>query len=144
MANEKELDDFTKDELLAMAEEFGVEVKSSQRKDAIIAAFEADGVTVELIQGFKPDTEDDLKEAGLHPLAAGEELATAPVVEAPAEEELVLVVMQRRNYTYEIRGHKFTREHPYRLVNEADADFLIEVDGGFRMASPKEARAYYS
>jgi hypothetical protein len=30
------------------------------------------------------------------------------------------------------------------LVAEKDADYLIEHDGGFRMASPKEAKEFYS
>lgn len=133
------LDDYTKDELLAHAEEFGVEVRAHQTKAAIIAAFQQDGVTVELIKGFTaPVVEADEDE---------EIVETVEPTPAPVEdddESLVLVKMIRKNASYEVRGYRFTREHPYGLVSEDNADYLIEEDGGFRMASPKEAREFYS
>jgi hypothetical protein len=55
----------------------------------------------------------------------------------------VLIKMTRPNFSYEIRGYKFTKQHPYVLVEEDDADYLIETDGGFRLASPKELRDFY-
>lgn len=131
------LSDYTKEELLAYAEEFGVEVKPSMNKPAIIAEFDSDGVTVELIQGLA--SEDDAVEE--EPVEVEE---IAPVTETADDEDLVLVKMIRKNASYEVRGYRFTREHPFALVSEENADYLIEVDEGFRMASPKEAREYYS
>lgn len=139
------IDDYTKDELLAVAEQFGTEVKSSISKRDLVTRLEEDGINVEIIQAYKADTEEDLIEAGLQPLAPTE-VIEAPAA-APVEEEddnLVLVKMTRHNYTYEVRGHRFTREHPFALVTEEDAEYLTEVEGGFRYASPKEAREYYS
>jgi hypothetical protein len=136
-------DAFTKEELVAYADEFGVEVKHSWTKKAVAKAFAEDGVTVALINGFKPDTAEELKEAGLQPVTPGE-LEPAPVVEVADEDDLVLVRMTRANRSYEVRGHRYTTEHPFALVTEATADFLIEVETGFRMATPKEAREYYS
>lgn len=131
------LTDYKKEELVAYAEEFGVELKPGMLKDAIVAAFENDGVTVELIQGFHPDADEPVEDEVVE--------ETAPVEEEPVDEaDLVLVKMVRSNHSYEVRGYRFTREHPYGLVTEEDADYLIEHDGGFQMASPKEARAYYS
>lgn len=139
------IDDYTKDELLAYAEQFGTEVPKSISKKDLVERLTEDGVTLEVIQGFKPDTDEELIEAGLHPLAADEVLeAPAPVEEEDEDDDLVLVKMTRPNGTYEVRGHRFKREHPFALVKEEDADYLIEVEGGFRMASPKEAREYYS
>lgn len=138
------LDDFTKDELLAYGEQFGVEVRASMTKAAILAEFQQDGVTFELVTGFKEDTDDERLEAGVQPAAPGELEATASAAEVEDEDDLILVKMTRKNYTYEIRGYRFNREHPYALVKESDADYLIEVDGGFRLASPKEAREFYS
>lgn len=72
----------------------------------------------------------------------------APVVEEDEEEapadDLVLIRMTRHNYSYEVRGYKFTREHPFGLVTEEDADYLVEVEGGFQMATPSEARSFYN
>jgi hypothetical protein len=56
---------------------------------------------------------------------------------------MVLVKMTRRNWSYQTRGYYFTRDHPFQLVAEDDADYLVEEDGGFQIASPKEAREYY-
>lgn len=140
------LDDYTKEELLAYAEQFGVEARHSMTKAAILKAFEEDGVDFQLVSGYNKSVEEyDAKDLGLHPTTEGELEQTAPVVEVEEDDEdLVLVKMTRLNGTYEIRGYHFTKEHPFALVKEDDADYLIERDGGFRMASPKEARAYYS
>lgn len=140
------LDDYTKDELLAYAEQFGTDANKSISKKDLVARLLEDGVTLEVIAGYNKELEEyDAKALGLHPLTEDELAAVeAPVVEDEEEEDLILVVMTRSNGTYEIRGHRFTRDHPFALVKESDADYLIEVDGGFRIASPKEARAYYS
>jgi hypothetical protein len=137
MANETVLEDFTKDELLALAEEFGVEVKASMSKAVVVEAFKSDGVTPELINGLRQDAVEDEVEETV-------EVPAAPVEAEVEEEALVLIKMTRPNRSYEVRGYRFTQEHPFSLVTEDNADFLIETEGGFRMASPKEAREYYS
>lgn len=131
------LNDFTKEELIALAPEYAVELKSGMTKPAIIKAFEEDGVSAELINALRTPTEDD------------EPVEDAPVVEveAPADEEdedLVLVRMIRTNGTYQVRGYTFRRDHPFVLVKESDADYLCGEHEGFRMATPKEAKEYYS
>jgi hypothetical protein len=135
------LEDYTKEELLAFGEQFGVEVKKTMNKSAIVEAFNEDGVTAELIEVERARQEE----------AAPVEEFEEPVVEAAVEEDddeddedLVLVRMIRANATYEVRGYVFRSSHPFALVKEEDADYLIEHEGGFRMASPKEAREFYS
>lgn len=71
--------------------------------------------------------------------------------DTPAEESVelfdakpVLLKMDRKNGTFEALGHKFTREHPYALVSQQDAQDIIDMFDGFRLASPSEAKAYYS
>ena len=142
MAQETELSDFTKEELLALAEQFGVEVKHSWNKANVIHAFEEDGVTVELIHGLaqpEPDEDEPVEIAAYEPVEDEEPLAPVAV----DDEDLVLVKMTRENWSYEVRGYKFNRTHPFGLVKESDADYLVEVDGGFRTATPREAREYY-
>lgn len=129
---------YTKDELVGFADEFGVELKNSWNKRNVATAYASDGITAELIKGLTPDPVEEEDDEPAAPVV--EEVA--PVAE-PAD-DLVLVKMVRPNHSYEVRGYKFTRTHPFGLVTEDDADFLIEHDGGFTMASPKEARAYYS
>lgn len=130
----------TKDELGAAADQFGVEVKRSMSKADLVQRLAEDGVTLSLITGFKTVDDDDAEED------AEEEIAPeAPVVDEDDDDEnLVLVRMIRANNTYQIRGYTFKLSHPFALVKEEDADYLIEHDGGFRMASPKEAREFYN
>lgn len=139
---EHELNGYTKAELLAAAEQFGVEVKTNAAKNDIIAALELDGVNKALIEGFRP-AEDDAPVEEVYDNGG----ILAPVVEAEApadEEELFLVRMTRTNGTYQVRGYTFKRDHPFVLVKESDVDYLIDVEEGFRMATPKEAKEYYS
>lgn len=56
----------------------------------------------------------------------------------------ILVKMTRENFSYEVKGYRFTKEHPFLAVDADDADWLIENEDGFRPASPKEAREFYS
>lgn len=136
---------YTKPELLAYAAKFGTDVPHNTTKKDVAALLAGDGINLELIAGQEQEEEDyDPLELGLQPLAPGEELET-PAAEAASDDEgLVLVKMIRLNRTYEIRGYVFKTTHPFALVKESDADYLIEVDGGFQMASPREAREYYS
>lgn len=129
-------DNYTKQQLLDAALSFGVEVKTNMSKSNVISAFLDDGVTHELIRGIASDDDEDSPEEPNNAVEA------APVEEE--EEDLVLVKMLRANGTYEIRGYTFKAAHPYALVKETDADFLIENDGGFAMASPREAKEFYS
>ena len=133
------LDDaFTKAELEAYADEFGVELKSSFNKRAVTLAFAEAVVSAELIKGLKGTDEEAVEEDA--PVVE----AVAPVAEPVDESDRVLIRMTRTNHSYEVRGYRFTRDNPFGLVTEDDADYLIETEGGFAMASPKEARAYYS
>jgi hypothetical protein len=57
----------------------------------------------------------------------------------------VLVKMERENYTYEIYGHMFTKEHPYIAMSSEDAQLIFDHDPrGFRIATPNEVKEYYS
>lgn len=134
------LTDFTKDELLELGPDFAVDVKPSMSKAALVKAFEDDGVTVEVINSVRNQADDEEGDTSEESVPEAE----APGADDEDDADLVLVRMIRANNTYEIRGYRFTQEHPYVLVNERDADFLIERDGGFRVASPKEAREFYS
>jgi predicted nucleic acid-binding Zn-ribbon protein len=137
------LAELTKNELLAIAEQFGTDAKSSMKKDDILAALAEDGIDDALVASVNDAAADDVEDDA--PVAVVEVEAEVSADEDDDDDaELVLVRMIRANNTYEIRGHHFTAAHPYALVKAEDADYLIEVDGGFRMASPKEAREFYS
>ena len=122
-----------KAELLQAAADFGVELGEKPTNAEIIAALVEDGVSWETYQEFYlGNTEVDLEPKPEEKISQDD------------DEEMVLIRMTRSNPTFEAWGYKFSKTHPYALVKESDADALIEKVGGFRVASPSEAREFYS
>ncbi|AXG66149.1 hypothetical protein SEA_ANNADREAMY_28 [Streptomyces phage Annadreamy] len=125
-----------KEDLLKIADDYGVDVKPSDTKAVIVAALAEDGVNWEDVAKTDKtvaEIDSDLKQ---------EEEAKA--AEAKAQLPKQLLRMLRGNGTYEIRGYVFKREHPFALVAEDDAEFIVENDPeGFRYATPKEAQSFY-
>jgi hypothetical protein len=138
-------EDLNNKELLAVAEMFGTDLVGSPTKAAIIKQLGIDGVTYDMyVKATATNDEDDESPVELAVLDDTPLDETGIEVEPAAEEDYHVVCMTRTNATYEIRGYKFTRQHPYALVKEVDADYLIEEDGGFRLAGPREIREYYA
>lgn len=154
------LSDMSQPELLEIADEFGTEATQDLNEQQIIARLIEDGVTQEMVSTFLQGK-----------LAAEQTLVEAPVVEettvvtstqikegkAPRRKtttetkvveevlpEQQLIFMDRENPTYRIRGYTFTRDHPFALVDHANAEYIVEHEEGFRYATPKEAREFYS
>lgn len=125
-----------KEDLLKIADDYGVDVKPSDTKAVIVAALAEDGVNwddVAKTDKTVAEIDADIKED-----------ETNKAAEAKAQLPKQLVRMLRANGTYEIRGYVFKREHPFALVAEDDAEFIVENDPeGFRYATPKEAQAFY-
>jgi hypothetical protein len=121
-----------KEDLLKIADEYGVDTKPTDTKAVIIAALAEDGVNWDDVAKVdKTVAEQD---------AVIKEEATVAKQNGPKQ----LLRMMRANSSYEIRGVKFTKEHPFALVAEEDAEFITENDPeGFRYATPKEAANYY-
>lgn len=145
MADEKKFEDFTNAELKAIAEEFAVELPSRQpNKKQLVEALDKDGVTFELYRSLHPANPSEPAPVELAAIDdAPVEVETPDPVEEAEEDNLVVLRMTRKNHTYQIRGYQFTQQHPYALVTEEDADYLIEEDGGFQMATPKQLREFY-
>jgi len=129
-------DTLKKEDLLKIADDYGVDVKPSDTKAVIIAAFAEDGVTwddVAKMDNTVAEIDAELKEDKAEKDAAEK-----------AKQPKALLKMLRANGTFEIRGYTFKREHPFALVAEEDAEFITENDPeGFRYATPKEAQAFY-
>lgn len=127
-------------ELEEVAEAFGVDFEPGSNKNSKISELAENGVTVDMwneISGAGEVEEEDAPTATILPVAT-------PKTEAKPEQEKVLIKMTRFNNTYHIRGYQFSKSHPFALVTEEDADYLCRVDGGFQMATPGEAREFYS
>lgn len=60
---------------------------------------------------------------------------------------MVLLKMDRKNPTFDIFGRRFTQKQPFQVVSEDEAQEIIDatedMGGGFRIASPSEARKYF-
>jgi hypothetical protein len=69
-------------------------------------------------------------------------VVTAPAVPVAAPGQDYLIKMDRENPLYEIRGYRFTKEHPYQLVRPEHAETILR-EPGFRVAYPSEAQEFY-
>lgn len=121
-----------KEDLLKIADDYGVDTKPTDTKAVIIGALLEDGVNWDDVAKMdKTVAEQD---------AILKEEKVVEKTNGPKQ----LLKMLRANGTYEIRGVIFKREHPFALVPEEDAEYIVENDpNGFRYATPKEAADYY-
>lgn len=125
------------DELRAIADDFAVDIDPKDNKNVVISKMVENGVTWDYYQ----------KSIGAEPEVPAAIVAPTPQFDEapePDTEEKVLLRMTRENGTFEVRGAKFTRNNPYAIVRERDADYILEKYEGFRIASPKEVREFYS
>lgn len=142
MSTIKSFEELNKQELIAVGKMFGTDLPNAMNKPKMLEELSNDGVTIEeyLKQVGPPeeDADEPVELAALDDTPLEEE-APAPEVD---EDDGYIVKMTRKNKTYQVRGYEFTQDHPYALVREEDADYLVE-SGGFRIAGPKEIREYY-
>src|SRR5574338_1345323 len=146
----------SKKELIRTAiEDFGVEVNKASDKKSIVKELEANGVTWEMYLQENPDEAEKYEVPDnviRHTPVTDEYLPDVHYPEPKAltgadtvaEENLVLVFMTRENPLYEVRGYRFTRDNPYQLVREEDADYILLSEDGFGQATPREVKQFYS
>jgi len=139
---DKSFKELTIPELKEVARQFAVDLDGKTKKADILTELGEMGVTWLMYEEtLEPEIEEE--EIALIPEDFTGTVEEEVVVEEE-EDEYVVVKMIRTNFSYEIRGYKFNRQHPYALVKEEDADYLVEVDGGFRVATPRELREFYA
>lgn len=121
-------------DLKKIAEDFGVEVEGLKNKKDIVAALAEEGVSWNVYEKTIKDIEDNT-----------EEIELLPKFDPKKEQakDSVLVRMTRANFRYDIMGHTFTREHPFAVMSEEDAQEIFDKENGFRLATPKEAQEFY-
>lgn len=162
-------ENFNKDELAKIADEFVLDVEDADDEDELRAAVA--GVRQEEIALSFPEfkdrleleaDEDDEEESALVTSdntpkkgAAKKAAKKAPAKKAAAKaaeaksktvvpDDRTLLKMTRNNPVYEVRGYRFTRQMPYVFVKNEDVDFLIEVEGGFTVAKPSEVESFFA
>ena len=119
-------------ELREVAEAFGVE-HEGLNKASLLAQLAEEGVTEEVYAQYTGVEEE--KEVISTP---------APAVKRDTDAS-VLVFMNRANPTFEIKGHRFTKQHPYVAMSSDEAQEIFDYDPrGFRIATPNEVKEYYS
>lgn len=144
------------EELVAVAEEFGVDVAEYKTKGQVLAAIADEGVTYERYAELKTAREANLAEleaAALAEKAIEEEEDLEPVEDtlvAPVKkgrkpkEEMVVVKMHRPNFYYEVGDKIFTKEHPFVVMSPDEAQSIFDKEEGFHLATPRETQEYYA
>jgi hypothetical protein len=126
-------------ELRELADAYAVDVNKTDNKEVVVRKMTESGVTWEY----------HVAQVAAAEAPGVERVSTTPkpVFDEPADgddNDPILLRMTRANGTFQIRGATFTQNNPYAIVNERDADFIIENYDGFRIASPREVREFYS
>lgn len=149
----KELVRLAEEDFKSDLEEKHQAVRDGDTKKEIVEKLEAAGVTWEDYEALYPDEPEPEQGDNVirTPEPEDEELAPldrpgkkAKAQRAEAADDLVLVKMERANPYFEVKGYTFTSRNPFQLVKEDDADFLVTEMHGFRMATPREVKEYYS
>lgn len=147
------LDKLKTDLLNDVAGWFGVEgLPEADNNADRVALLLADGVTDDLYQEerklrnldekHQPIVEDDEDEAPSRSAQEDPDDDDEPV----KEESVILIKMERKNHSFEHKGaklYRFTKDHPYQLVNADDEQALINM-GGFRTATQNEVKDFYA
>lgn len=159
--------DLDRDELYRSAiEDFAVEVGKEDTKKVILAALVEAGVEWADYVAQHPEVEPapetpvevvtskavtEPVESGLGNAQPYREEDDAPVVidrkgvaNMAQEGNKYLVKMNRENPLFEVRGYRFTKDHPYVLMPAEDAQWVIDNEDGFALAGPQELQEYYS
>ena len=121
----KDMTDIDVDQAKWLAKEFGVKTKAKSATTILEAMIE-EGITFEMM-------EDTLKRKPVDE-------------EAPTftkKDPVVLVRMRRMNPSFQFRSYKFTKDHPFALMTEDDADAIMTLENGFSRATVQEAEQYY-
>ena len=123
-------------ELKKVAEDFGVEAEELKTKKDIIAALAEEGVSWGVYEKTIKAVEEAAEEA--------DEVLPRFDPQKEQPKDSVLVRMTRANFRYDIMGHTFTKDHPFAVMSEKDAQEIFDKEDGFRIATPKEAQEFYN
>lgn len=121
-------------ELKKIAEDFAVDTDDLKNKKDVIAALAEEGVTWAVYEKTIKDLEDVEDEEDV--LVKAESKKIDP-------DDTVLVRMTRANFRYDIKGHTFTKDHPFVAMTKDDAQSIFDREDGFRLATPKEVQEFY-
>jgi hypothetical protein len=124
------------DELQLAAKYFGVDTEPGDNKKQLLERLEEDGVSWKMYREAFGTAESKSQPEVSADTPTVQEFSDGPV-------EKILLKMERENGLFEVRGVKFTRDNPYALVTEEDAEAIINRHEGFRRAHASEVKEYY-
>ncbi len=122
-------------ELKQIAEDFAVDIEGVSGKKDIIATLSEEGVTWAIYKKAKGIEEEEKEMNETLPKAAPKTVN---------KEDMVLVKMTLPNFSYETRGNRFTKEHPFVAMDKDTAQAIFDKEEGFVMATPAEVQEFYS
>lgn len=128
-----------KGEIVGVLEAFGVEVPENANKAEMLAALAEEGVTFEQYQMF---SQAEVVTENIEPLE--DTAIVAKTTRRAKKPDDVLLKMTRQNPYFEVYGKVFTKEHPFVICTEDEAQLIIDAEEGFAIATPREAAQYYS
>lgn len=132
-------------------EDFACDIEANANKKTVMAALTEDGVSWDQYAKLKglnvikaePTPPPTVLVAEVPVVEQEVEIITAQPIN-PTATQKYLIRMDRDNVRFDIRGYKFTKEHPYALVDAKDVDAIVDGEKGFRMARPSEVEDFYS
>ncbi len=113
------------EELQKAAHLFEIEITENDTKKEIILKLQESGKTYAMWKRF----------------TEGEEETKPTDIEFKST---LLLKMTRQNPSFEVLGYKFTRSHPFQVMSQEDAQKVMDLYEGFTIATPDEAKSFYS
>lgn len=143
----KSIEKLRKDELITLANEFGVELNDDATKVEILARLKEDGVDNDVAKSFfdrtvsEEEVHSDTSSPEAEQEAEGKEAEPEP--KTSVSEEKIIVLMTRRTGSFSGPGYKFTQNHPFQALERDFAESLISKNKGFRQATETEVKSFY-
>jgi len=119
-------------QLFAYAKEAGIRIKFGSKKSDAIDAFIANNISPEDIAVGHARTFSPIKK---------QEEDHSEVFD---ESLKVFVKMNRSNNLFEFDGYRFSKEHPYVIMNKGVARNLVSKYEGFSFVDAQEVKGFYS
>jgi len=113
------------EELQKVATFFDIEITENDTKKEIINKLQENGRTYSVYKKFTEQNDED----------------QAPDLQFG---KTILLKMARLNPSFEAYGYKFTKTHPFNVMPQEDAQKIMDTYEGFVIASPDEAKSFYS
>jgi hypothetical protein len=122
-------------DLRKAADAFGVELAKGAKKNDIILALEDEGISYQMYEHFSNTEKAEVEEP-----VGGRPKSSLDLRQEPG----ILVKMDRENFSYQVGGYVFTKEHPFVAMSQSDAQQIFDFHIGFRPATPREVQEFYS